>query len=459
MVSDGMSAGVLPMAERFSRLVRGRGTNWAALQRRKDAAQGFFDMASLSSPVTDSAAASSSWGSGSRIFNAQINVLPDGRKLTPVAKVAKEAGLRTGLVTTATVTHATPAGFGASQERRDDEALIAPQYLSVVDVVLGGGRRFFSKEVTSEFAGKGYRCVTERGQLQGSKAGDKWLGLFSASHIPFTIDRDQSEALQREVPTLSEMTEAALAALSGGKRGFLLQVEGAKIDHAAHANDPATLLWEQLAFDDAIGVCLEYQKRNPQTLIVITTDHGNSNPGLNGTGPEYRESGAAFARLKNFKASFGVIAAKLGSRSEYSGVARTEGSGTSVALESARQTIGELTGIRLEDHEVKLVVDALARSGRVLTSNQLNNLDGALGMALGNHTGVGWTGTSHTSDYAVLTATGPGAGQFHGLLRNTEAFGLMTGFMGVKFQNPTLTEEEAMKFAASAPRDLDPHWV
>jgi alkaline phosphatase len=173
LVSDGMSAGVLPLAERFSKPVRGRGTNWSALLGRRDAGHGFIDMSSLNSAVSDSAAASSSWGSGSQVFDGTINTLPDGTALTPLARLAKDRGLAVGLVTTATVTHAIPAGFAASQWLRDEEWLIAPLYLGVVDVILGGGQRFFhprprkdGRDLMAEFTRNGFASCTHREQLR-----------------------------------------------------------------------------------------------------------------------------------------------------------------------------------------------------------------------------------------------------------------------------------------------------
>ena len=135
MVSDGMSMGVPALADAFSRMARGVGTTWWALAERDDVTRGWFDMRSLDGLVTDSAAASSSWGSGSRVCNGSINVLPDGTRLTPLAAVARAARRRVGLVTTTTVTHATPAGFSACAVERNGEESIAEQYLG------GSGRR------------------------------------------------------------------------------------------------------------------------------------------------------------------------------------------------------------------------------------------------------------------------------------------------------------------------------
>jgi Alkaline phosphatase len=80
------------------------------------------------------------------------------------------------------------------------------------------------------------------------------LGLFYDSHVPYTVDHIHSDELKRTVPTLAEMTRKALEILGDAPNGFLLQVEGGRVDHAAHANDAAGIMWDQLAFDDAIEV-------------------------------------------------------------------------------------------------------------------------------------------------------------------------------------------------------------
>ena len=118
------------------------------------------------------------------------------------------------------------------------------------------------------------------------------------------------QKLRESVPTIAEMTRAALARLERNAR-FILQVEGARIDHAAHNSDGAAAIRDQIALDEAIDVCLEFQQRNPETLIVLTTDHGNSNPGLNGMGGGYRHSPQRFASLSQIKAFFPEILKRL----------------------------------------------------------------------------------------------------------------------------------------------------
>jgi alkaline phosphatase len=463
MVADGMSAGVLPLAEQFSLRARDKGTIWQGLHSRPRAAHALMDMAALDSIVTDSSSAASSWGSGSRIFNAWVNVLPDGTKLTPIGALARDAGKRVGLVTTATVTHATPAGFAAVSRRRDDEALIAEQYVNVCDVVLGGGRRFFDaatrrdkRDLPAEYRKAGFSIARVKAELPA--AGVRVLGLFSDSHIPYTIDSRNDEKLRAEVPTLAEMTQAALDRLSKGRKGFLLQVEGGRVDHAAHNNDAAAMLWDQLAFDDAIGVVLQFAEKHPNTLVVITTDHGNANPGLNGMGTEYRDSNTCFGRLMSARQSFAAVTPLLEVRA-------APAAGTAErprpSVELVKQVTGAAFGFDLTAPEVEWVRAAAGRVRGQAMNRQFDALVGVLGQVLSNHTGIGWTGVSHTSDYSILTALGPGSQRFNGFLRNTDVFPILCGFMGIKHRNPSMAPDRAKEFrqTASLVDGARPHWV
>jgi len=444
MVSDGMSAGVPSLAEPFSRLVRGQGTRWYGLLRDAGVTHGCFEMGSLNSLVTDSAAAVSAWATGSRVFNGSINVLPDGTRLTPIAPLMRDAGRRIGLVTTTMIAHATPAGFAAVQPCRDDMHLIAPQYLDLVDVALGGGREHFDpawrpdrRDLIGEFTSRGYTFSDHRDALLGSASATRLLGLFGVGHLPYTVDHRNSARLARAVPTLAEMTRTALEVLSRAGRGFLLQVEGGRVDHAAHANDAAAILWDQLAFDDALGVVLEFQQRNPDTLVVITTDHGNANPGLNGTGTRYRDTDECFERIALATASFGEIKRRLGGAAD---------GRSGPAVDAVVETVRGATGVELAAAEARAVANALVGSPTGEIARQQRNFVATLGQALGNHNGVGWTGISHTADLVISTAFGPGQKAFAGLLRNTDAFARMTRLAGVSFTNPHLTAKQAARF-------------
>lgn len=413
MVSDGMSHGVLTMAENFSEIVHGKGTRWWELIDDQNAVRGLMETSSANSYVTDSAAASSAWGGGMKIDNRCINIRPDGSESIPILRHLKSLGRRTGLVTTATITHATPAGFASVTANRDDEHLIAPQYNGSVDILMGGGMKFFdpkqrvdSRDALAPYVKAGYELIRDRDTLIKTKS-DRILGLFSDSHIPFEVDRLNNPMLAAKTPTLTEMSEVALKNLLGHPEKFLLQIEGGRIDHGAHANDIAGLIWDQLAFDAALAKVLEMVSGRDDILVVVTSDHGNANPGLNGTGPEYGKSNKAFESITRMTASYEAIIREWGTMKNNS-------------AENLAAIISEKLGFDLDKDEAETLYVSFTRGEVVEWSDQLANPNGLLGQFAGNRTGIGWTGTSHTSDPTMISAIGPQAERFSGIVPNQE---------------------------------------
>lgn len=288
LVSDGMSSGTLNMANIYSERILGRTTNWIQSYKDNIVSRGLMDMASASSIVTDSAAASSSWGSGERIKNGMINISTNGDQLLPIWQKFKKAGKKAGCVTTVPITHATPAGFTVSMKSRNDQSAIANEYLKLeYDVLMGGGNKYFDanlrkdkKDLYAAFANKGYNVAKSKSDLKNIDYSKPILGVFGDDSLPYAIDRKNSPELTKEYPTLAEMTEVAIHAMKSHKNGFVLQVESGKVDWAAHANDIAGLIHDQLQFDDAVKVALDFAKADGNTLVIITTDHGNANPGV-----------------------------------------------------------------------------------------------------------------------------------------------------------------------------------
>jgi alkaline phosphatase len=315
LVADGMSAGTLTLGDHLSQILRqGRGLTWMKLARDPAVVSALMNMRSLNSLVTDSAAAASSWGSGSRVINGAINQLPDGRNLKTLYELFAEIGWKRGLVTTTEITHATPAGFAANVDDRDTGTAIAVQYLErKVDVLLGGGQKFFDpkerkdkRNLREDFATAGYRVMQTAAELRDAPLDARWLGLFEKSHLPYTVDHVNDPKLRDKVPTLAQMTTRALEWL-GPHEHFILQVEGGRVDQGCHNCDAVAALRDLIAFDEALDVVLEFQRRVPDTLIVITTDHGNGNPGLNGVGSAYGHSSFLFDNVADVTKSFPKI--------------------------------------------------------------------------------------------------------------------------------------------------------
>jgi alkaline phosphatase len=327
------------------------------------------------------------------------------------------------LVTTATVTHATPAGFAASVSARGDENLIAPQYLDRVDVILGGGTGFFDpnnrpdhRDLRCDFTRAGYQSVTTRDALLAARE-PRLLGTFTDGHLPFALDRDHDSKLAAEAPTLSEMASAALSRFLADDRPFLLQIEGARVDHAAHLNDIAGLLGEQLAFDDTVAAVLAMTARRDDILVVVTSDHGNSNPGLNGTGVSYKDSNPSFQRITKCRASHERIFAEA--------IAKKIDQPAPLA-----DLVRQYLDFSLESHEAEALLKILHHEHITEWSHQLEKPEGLLGQFAGNHTGIGWTGTSHTSDPTLVSAIGPQADRFAGMVKNSDVFGHFVEMLG-----------------------------
>ena len=484
MVADGMSMGTLTCSDYFSRRLRGRGLTWLQLQAHPKVHSGIMNMRSLNSIVTDSSAASSSWGSGARIINGVVNQRGNGDPLTTLYQLFAHAGWKRGLVTTTEITHATPAGFATNSESRDHADKIALQYIQrKVDLLLGGGYKFFDRkdrkdkrDLFGQAAREGYYTMRSLDELKTAPTDQRWLGVFDKGHLPFTIDQRESYGRQMRVPTLATMTSAALKWLEKHPN-FILQVEGGRVDHACHNCDAVTAMHEQVAFDEAIDVCLEFQQRVPDTLIVITTDHGNANLGLNGMGSGYGQSTWLFNNALRVRKSFAELLDLL-RKSEKTKIAdvpakekkayemnpaahphdvkpddkddekdedeeekkKKEAKEKDIILVKSQKEIIEViehwTGYNISKKKADMLAPYLAKKGDTLYDVLKADVAG-LGHLMANYTGMGFTGNAHTGDYVPITAVGPGAEKFQGFIENTDVFYHYLNFGKIDFRNPT----------------------
>lgn len=402
MVSDGMSTGTLTLADTWSRRKLGRPSHWVSLWSRPGVRRASASTHSADSPVTDSAAGASAWGIGHKTNSEVVNITPDGKSPAPILVQARENGKATGVVTTARVTHATPAGFYASVPKRDMEGPIGEQLLErQVDIALGGGAHYFPEALLA--SRKEVTIVRTKGQLSAlatSPPAGPVLGLFADEHVPYVLDAPADQ------PSLVEMTTAALSLLSKRSEGFVLQVEGARVDHAAHNSDAGSLLAEQVSFDNAIAAVSEFTQGRDDTLVVITSDHGNANPGLTYYGPSANDK---LDRLGTMKHSFETILAKLnkGDSSAHLG-----------------NVIEESTGIRPTSLDLELLARRL--DGKAVTCGSLwNSPTMMLGAMLSDALGVAFLSPNHTSDFVEVTAFGPGSEKLTGMIDNTDLWKLM----------------------------------
>ncbi len=452
-VLDGWPLGDLKALFEYLKRVRGETSafeKFCALSNLRCALQ---NTSSLSSIVTDSAPAFAAWATGSKTINGSLSSLPDGRPLKTIFELAKERGLAVGCVTTTRVTHATPAAWYSHNPNRDDEDNIAIDALNLeVDVLMGGGLRHFDpqgrkdgRNLLEEFAKKDYLIVKNKDELKASmNTKKKILGLFAKSHIPYYIDRINYEPYRITQPSLVDMTLAALVRLSQEREGFVLQIEAGRIDHANHANDAFSSLLETLEADLTLNVVMNYLKTNPQALLIITSDHGTSGYNINGTGPEYNQSTEAFLKYRYQKASFEFIKPLFKGKSP----------------QEIKDIFEQYTGQSITNEEAYLIYDKYNNPPSVLSNNYLYEPEATMGRILaacqtdaktektlvlrGN---IGFTSTTHTAeDQLTLIYALSRSLKVPARIDNTDLFYIMCRWLGIYYENPKMTEEEAKRY-------------
>lgn len=387
--------------------------------------------------VTDSASSATAWASGVKTYNAALGVDAKGVVKPTVMELAHADGYRTGNVSTAEVTDATPASqmshvlargcqgptysaascqntavTGSTLPTSDVRVTPAADQIArngTADVILGGGLSRFDAADEQALKKQGYQVLGSPANQRVATGADletangkKVFGLFSRGNL--TIEkykRQHPSAPQAAEPTLAEMTSRAIDLLHKGGRnqGFYLQVEGALIDKRSHANDAAQALEEIKAFDEAVAVAVAFAKRDKHTMVVVTADHECA-------GFAIVEEGT----FTNAEASAPPANVDSGNPANSSTTARGAN-----AKDPARST-GPVNGSG--SGNAKNFAPATFRTADDPPSVKDGSLDASLWLTYlsGNHTGQD----------VPLFAYGPGAEPLDGTIENTDLFDVVT---------------------------------
>ena len=313
---------------------------------------GMVKTASLNSVVTDSAPGMTSYVSGNKNNNNEEGVFPDDTvdpfdnpRIEYLSEyLHRTQGKALGLVTTADVFDATPAGNAVHSSNRGAGTGIVDQYLddrglTGLSVLMGGGRKWFvpstsagsargdrtdyafsesdphtaqivkrwgtsagrldkDRDLLADFQAAGFQYVSDKTTMDAIDPAktDNLLGLFSHSNMNVALDKidgrrsklrgEQGRVVDdygfSDQPMLEEMTTKALAVLKRKKNGFVLMVEGASIDKQAHNMDTERWMLDTIEFDRAIGVAKEFATQHADTLVIVTADHECSGAALIG---------------------------------------------------------------------------------------------------------------------------------------------------------------------------------
>ena len=456
-VGDGFGASQTSLGVLYARLIEERELNIASLMR--DGNTGYALPLPFASIVIDSAAAATQFATGQAVRNETLGLNPDGYPIESIIEWADARGLGTGLVTNMRVTHATPAAFAVHQGwRYDSEQVLMDDLLREgdVDVFLGGGARALVPAGTrvsavlpgipdaldgesirddalnrvEELAAQDYVIVSDSPSLsEAAGHATKLLGMFSADHLPYVLDRRQMNL--SGVPTLAEMTSAAIDVLSRHDAGFFMLVEGGRIDYAGHANDPGSLLHEILDFDEAVGTALEFQRQHPDTLVLVTGDHGTGG---------FSFSDAYFGPADKIPLDSGIIYQPSGQYPpmEHLEMLFRQDASYPYILEQAGTDPEKLVELVLVHTGLEMTMDeaieALVRDEWGIARpkdfgpyyvDPDDSASALLGRALSRHTYVVWSTGEHTTDPVPTYGRGPGAEKLRGIYPNTHIHSVM----------------------------------
>lgn len=258
MIGDGMGPNDLILTEKYSSSIYDFGlimnlipnTGWATTH-------------SADSAITDSAAAGTALATGVKTNNGMIGIAPDGTVLKNISEIAREEGKKIGIVTNDNIVGATPSAFGVHNVSRLNVRELEKSFVDYApDVLIGQGiGKFTSHNLTKFLISTGMSGIDKVNSTLNKDYSKPFLGFFKENTTVRTTD------------TLAHYTEVALNRLKNNEEGFFLMVENTSADNAGHANNMQGKLCGVPNLERAIAVVLKFMKENPDTLLIITSDH------------------------------------------------------------------------------------------------------------------------------------------------------------------------------------------
>ena len=220
--------------------------------------------------ITDSAASGTAMACGTKTKNGVIGMDSAMNEVESILKLAEQNNKATGLISTSSITHATPASFIANDSSRSNYEAIAADFLDTdIDLFIGGGLDHFTKradgrDLTEELKANGYTLAASMQEVVDHTSG-KLAALTAPVHNPNMLNGRED--------MLPLATKKALDLLRQDEDGFFLMIEASQIDWGAHQNNQEYVVSETRDFDRTIKLVLDFAKEDGETLVVITADH------------------------------------------------------------------------------------------------------------------------------------------------------------------------------------------
>lgn len=265
---------------------------------------GLISTSSSREDITDSAAGATAFGSGIKTYNGAIGVSDDSTEVKNLVEIVSPLHIKTGVISTSSIQHATPAGFYAHVINRGlYEDIAADMVDSDIDFFAGGGTKFFNKRedgknLLEELKTKGFGIDTiALGDFEGIKEHSKMAYLLAENHMD-PVAKGRGDFLPKA-------TELGIQFLNkdSDNANFFMMVEGSQVDWGGHANDADYLISELIDFDDAIGKALDFAEKDGNTLVIVTADHETGGFTLSST-PKKTEEGSSYSDYNEISGTF-----------------------------------------------------------------------------------------------------------------------------------------------------------
>ncbi len=361
--------------------------------------------------------------------NDLVKLNPDStyQPLTTLLEAVKiEQNKAVGLVATCEFPHATPADCSSHYYNRSKYDYIAPQIAyNEIDVVIAGGTSIITEDMEQHLNKKGFSIFKDDMKGMMNYQGDKVWALFGERDMPFDWDRNPETT-----PSLADMTSKAIEVLSKNENGFFMMVEGSKVDWAAHANDPAGMIGDYIAFDEAVGRAIEFAKKDGNTTVIVVPDHSNSgiSIGRNGLSKSY-----AHLTIDDL---FGGL----------SKINRTSEGLSNMLLQATPDEMKTIfkkhTGMDLTLRELSLLVGS--KNYKKVETNEnknSNNMNVNIINIFKDRLPFGYTSGGHTGEEVFLAVYNPNDQQLRGNVRNTELHNYMYKLTGLEKSMKQITGE------------------
>lgn len=265
---------------------------------------GLINTSSSKEYITDSSAGATAFASGVKTYNGAVGVADDSTEVKTLVEIVSQQGIKTGVVSTSAIQHATPACFYAHALNRGLYEDIAVDMVdSDIDFFAGGGMKFFNnrkdgKNLLEDLKAKGFGIdTTGLGDFSSIKQYSKMAYILAENHMD-PVAKGRGDFLPKA-------TELGIQFLSkdADNPNFFVMVEGSQMDWGGHANDTDYLISELIDFDDAVGKALDFAEKDGNTLVIVTADHETGGFTLAST-PKITEDGKSYSDYNEITGSF-----------------------------------------------------------------------------------------------------------------------------------------------------------